>query len=330
MKAAVYERYGPPEVVTVKEVAKPAIKDNEVLVKIRATTVSSGDWRARSLAVPAGFKLMSRLFFGVFRPRQPILGTEFAGDVAAVGKDVTRFKVGDAVFGYPGAAFGCHAEYRAMPADGSIALKPANLSYQEAAALCFGGTTALDYLKDKGKIARGEKVLIVGASGTVGSAAVQLAKHFGAEVTAVCGPANLALVKSIGADHVIDYTKEDFTRSGRRYDVILDMADDRSLPDRRRALTPNGTLIPNSGRGNRFLGSLGRIIWARMASLVVSQSFRPFLSTQNRDDLLALRRLLEDGSVRPIVGERHPLDDAAAAVTTAGGGHATGKVVIVV
>jgi NADPH:quinone reductase-like Zn-dependent oxidoreductase len=149
-------------------------------------------------------------------------------------------------------------------------------------------------------------------------------------VTGVCSTPHLELVRSIGADHVIDYKSEDFTRNGRRYDVILDMADDRSLPDRRRALTTDGTLIPNNGQGNRWIGSLGRIIWARMASLVVSQSFRPFLSTQNRDDLLALRQLLEDGSVRPIVGERHPLDDAAAAVTTAGGGHATGKVVIVV
>ena len=212
MKAAVYERYGPPDVVEIKEVAKPTIKDNEVLIKIRATTVSSGDWRVRSLDMPSGFGLLARSMLGFFRPKQPILGSELAGDIEAVGKDVTKFKVGDAVLAFPGVGLGGHAEYRAMPEDGAVAHKPANLSYEEAAALSFGGTTALDFLKTRGNIQRGEKVLIIGASGTVGSAAVQLAKHFGAEVTGVCSTGNLELVKSIGADKVIVYTKEDFIK----------------------------------------------------------------------------------------------------------------------
>jgi NADPH:quinone reductase-like Zn-dependent oxidoreductase len=262
VKAAVYERFGPPDVVEIRVVEKPTIKPNEILIKIRATTVSSGDWRVRSLDVPFGFKLLSRLFLGFSRPKRPILGSELAGDIEAVGKDVRKFNVGDAVFAHPGTSLGCHAEYRAMPEDGAVALKPANLTYEEAAALSFGGTTALDYLKEKGKVQRGEKVLIVGASGAVGTAAVQLAKHFGAEVTGVCSTANLELVKSIGADKVIDYTKGDFTKNGETYDIILVAAGTTSFSQCQASLNEHGRLLMIVAG----LAEMAQIPWAAMTS----------------------------------------------------------------
>jgi NADPH:quinone reductase-like Zn-dependent oxidoreductase len=200
MKAAVCRKYGPPHVVRIENVKKPAPKNNEVLIRILATTVASGDWRARSLAVPKGFGPIARLVFGLFRPRRPILGTELAGEIEAVGKDVRKFRVGDQVCAYPGLGMGCHAQYRTMPEDGRIAPKPANLSFEEAGAISFGGSTALYYLRDVAKIRNGERVLVIGASGAVGSAAVQLAKHL------------VPRWASIGADRVIDYTREDFTQ----------------------------------------------------------------------------------------------------------------------
>ena len=221
MKAIVYRRYGPPNVLELTEVAKPMPGVNEVLIKIHAATVTSGDWRARSLEMPPGFGFIGRLVFGIFGPRKPILGSELAGEIAAADNGVTKFKAGDQVFAFSGAGLGCHAEYRTMPEDGAIALKPANVIYEQAAAIPFGGTTALHFLRDKGKIQSGERVLVNGASGAVGSAAVQLAKHFGAAVTGVCSTANLKLVTSIGADKVIDYTNEDFTKNGETYDIIL-------------------------------------------------------------------------------------------------------------
>ncbi len=208
MKAIVYDRYGPPDVLSLQEVGKPTPKDNEVLIRTHATTVTSGDWPARSLDVPVGFGLMSRLFFGIAKPRQPILGTELAGRIESIGKDVRKFKVRDRVFAFSGAGMGCHAEYKCMPEDGELALTPPNLTCDEAAALSFGGTTALNFLR-RGRLQNRERVLVNGASGAVGTAAVQLAKHFGAEVTGVCSTANVDLVRSLGATHVIDYTKDD-------------------------------------------------------------------------------------------------------------------------
>jgi len=197
MKAIVYARYGPPEVLQLKEVDKPTPKDNEVLIRTHATTATSGDWRARSLHMPVGFGLIGRLVFGISRPRKPILGTELAGEIESVGKDVKKFKVGDQVFAFSGAGMGCYADYKCMPEDGAVALKPRNLTYDEAAAMSFGGTTALDFFR-RGKLQRGERVLVNGASGGVGTAAVQLAKHFAADVTGVCGTANVELVRSLG------------------------------------------------------------------------------------------------------------------------------------
>src|SRR5512137_1530867 len=229
VRAYAYDRFGPPEVLQLKDFPTPVPGEHEVLVRIRATTVTAGDWRVRSLEVPRGFGLLSRLALGFSRPRQPILGTELSGEVVEAGKAVTRFRVGDQVFGFTGARMGCHAEYRCLPEEGhgrrdeAVALKPARLSHEEAAALSFGGTTALSFLR-KARLRPGEKVLVVGASGGVGTAAVQLARHLGGRVTGVCGAANLELVRSLGAERVIDYASEDFTASGERWDVVVDTA----------------------------------------------------------------------------------------------------------
>lgn len=323
MKAAVYTRYGPPGVVEIKEVAEPKIGGDDVLIRIRATTVSSGDWRVRSLDMPPGFKLFARPALGFFGPRRPILGGELSGDIVAVGKNVTTFKSGDAVFAFPSAGFGCHAEFRAMRQDGPIALKPANLSYEEAAALSFGGTTALHFLKTKGSIRPGEKVLIVGASGTVGSAAVQIAKYFGAEVTGVCSTANLALVKSIGADKVIDYTKEDFTKSGETYDIIMVTAGTMPASRCKHLLKDNGRLLMVlSG-----LSDIAQIPWVALTS---SKRIIAGPAMGNVQEVLAIKNLAEAGVFKPVIDRHYPFEqivDAHAYVDT---GHKRGSVVITV
>lgn len=321
MKAAVYERYGPPDVVEVRDVEKPTINDNQVLIKIRATTVSSGDWRARSLEVPFGFRLISRLVFGVFGPRKMILGTELAGDIETVGKDVRRFKVGDAVFAHPGIGGGCHAEYRAMPEDGAIALKPANLSYEEAASLCFGGTTALDFLKINGNIQPGEKVLVIGASGTVGSAAVQLAKHFGAHATGVCSTANVELVKSIGADNVIDYTKEDFTKSGQTYDIIVVAAGAMPYSRCKDSLKEKGRLL-------LIVAGLPEMLQIPWAMLTSSKRVFAGPAAERPEDLAVLKELAEAGAFRPVIDRVYPLERIVEAHARVDTGHKKGSVVI--
>jgi NADPH:quinone reductase-like Zn-dependent oxidoreductase len=312
-----------PDVVEFKEIEKPSIKDNEVLIKIHATTVSSGDWRVRSLNMPVGFGLLARPVLGFFGPRQPILGSELAGDIEAVGKDVTKFKIGDAVFAFPGASLGCHAEYRAMPEDRSIALKPANLSYEEAAALSFGGTTALDFLKTMGSIQRGEKVLIIGASGTVGSAAVQLAKHFGAEVTGVCGTANLGLVKSIGADKVIDYTKEDFTKNGETYDIILIAAGTTSFSHCKGSLNENGRLLMVVAG----LPEIAQIPWAALTS---SKKVFARTAAESVQDFLLIKELAGAGAFKPVIDRYYPLEQIVEAHAYVDTGHKKGSVVITV
>lgn len=320
MKAIVYERYGPPEVLQLKEVEKPKPKDNEVLIKTHATTVTSGDWRVRSLNVPAGFGLIMRLVFGVTRPKQPILGTELAGVVESVGKDVRKFKLGNQVFAFSDAAMGCHAEYKCMPEDGAMALKPANLTYEEAAALSFGGTTALDFFR-RGKLQSGEKVLVNGASGGVGTAAVQLAKHFGADVTGVCSTANVELVRSLGASHVIDYTKEDFTQNGETYDVIVDTAGTAPFSRSKASLKERGRLLMVLGG----LPDMLRIPWVSMTS---SKKVIAGPAAGRAEDLRFLAGLAEAGEFKPVIDRCYPFEQIAEAHRYVDTGRKKGNVVI--
>ncbi|HCA80523.1 MAG TPA: NAD(P)-dependent alcohol dehydrogenase [Bacteroidetes bacterium] len=322
MRASIYERYGAPDVLQLKDVAKPAPKDNEVLIKICATTVTSGDWRARSLNVPAGFGLMSRLFFGVSRPRQPILGTELSGVVESVGKSASKFKVGDKVFAFSGAGMGCYAEYKCMPEDGAVALKPANLTFDEAAAMSFGGTTALNFFK-RGKLQSGEKVLVNGASGGVGTAAVQLARHFGADVTGVCSAANVELVKSLGAAHVIDYTKEDFTQNGETYDVIIDTVGTAPFSRIKSSLKERGRLL-------LVLGTLPDLLQIPWVSMTSSKRVIGGPATERAEDLRFLAKLAEAGEFRPVIDRRYPLEQIAEAHRYVDTGRKKGNVVITV
>jgi NADPH:quinone reductase-like Zn-dependent oxidoreductase len=320
MKAIVYERYGPPEVLELKEVAKPRPKNNEVLIKTYATTVTTGDWRVRSLNVPFGFGLIGRLVLGVSRPRQPILGTELAGEIESVGKDVKKFKVGDQVFAFSGAGMGCHAEYKCMPEDGAVALKPPNLTYDEAAAISFGGTTALNFFR-RGRLQRGEKVLVNGASGGVGTAAVQLAKHFGADVTGVCSTANVELVSVLGANHVIDYTKEDFTRNGETYDVIVDIAGTAPFSRSKVSLKKRGRLLLVLGG----LPDMLQIPWILMTS---SKRVIAGPAAERAEDLRFLAKLAEAGEFKPVIDRRYPFEQIAEAHRYVDAGHKKGNVVI--
>src|SRR3989338_2697610 len=320
MKAIVYERYWPPEVLQLKEVEKPTPKDNEVLIKTHATTVTSGDWRVRSLNVPVGFGLISRLVFGISRPRQPILGTELAGEIESVGKDVNKFKVGDQVFAFSGASMGCHAEYKCMPEDGAVALKPPNLTYDEAAAISFGGTTALDFLR-RGKLQRGERVLVNGASGGVGTAAVQLARHFGADVTGVCSTANVELVRSLGATHVVDYTKEDFTRNGETYDVIVDTAGTAPFSRSKASLKEGGRLL-------MVLGGLPDMLQIPWVSMTSNKKVIAGPAAERADDLRFLAELAQAGEFKPVIDRRYPFEQIAEAHSYVDTGHKKGNVII--
>jgi NADPH:quinone reductase-like Zn-dependent oxidoreductase len=322
MKAAVYDTYGAPGVVAIREIATPVIKDDEVLIRIRATTVSSADWRLRSLDMPRGFGLLARPVFGLFKPRQPILGSELSGDIAAVGPRVTKFKVGDAVIAFPGIKLGCHAEYRAMPESGAIVRKPANISYEEAAALPFGGTTALHYLQTKANIRPGEKVLVIGASGTVGSAAVQLARHFGAEVTGVCSTANVDLVRAIGADKVIDYTRTDFTTNGETYDIIFSSAGTTFFSRCKNSLAPNGRLL-------LVLAGLPEMAEIPRAMLT-GKKIIAGPAAESVDDLAAIADLAATGAFKPVIDSVYPLDRIAEAHARVDTGRKRGSVVVTV
>jgi NADPH:quinone reductase-like Zn-dependent oxidoreductase len=319
MRAAIYRSYGPPEVVRIENVAKPLPKPDEVLIKVRATTVSSGDWRARSLSMPPGFGPIAPLVFGVRGPRQPILGTELSGEVEAIGAHVSKFKVGDAVFAFPSFAMGAHAEYRALPQDGRIALKPRNLSFAEAAALSFGGVTALQFLRDRAKVRAGDKVLVVGASGAVGSAAVQLAKHFGAEVTGVCSAANEDLVKSIGADRVIDYAREDFKKASDQYDIICDTIGVTSFATCKDVLKPGGRLL-------LVASGLAQVLAA--GSKPGGKTVMAGTGNATLEHILFLKHLAEAGRFKPIIDRRLPLEQIVEAHRRVEGGHKIGSVVV--
>ena len=320
MKAFVYDRYGPPEVLRLAELPKPVPKDDEILIRTRAMTVTAGDWRVRSLDVPAGFGLLSRLALGISGPRQKILGSELAGVVESVGKNVTKFKPGDEVFAFPGLRMGAHAEYRCMPEDGPVALKPPNLTFDEAAAISFGGTTALDFLR-RGKLARGERVLVNGASGAVGTAAVQLAKHLGAEVTGVCSGANAELVRSLGAEHVVDYTKEDFTENGEKYDVIVDTVGTAPFSRSKRSLTENGRLLA-------VLGGFGDLLRAPWVNLTSKMKVVAGPGAEKVEDLRLLAKLAEAGEYKPVIDRRYPLEQFREAHRRVDSGHKRGNVVI--
>ncbi|GAB3548645.1 NAD(P)-dependent alcohol dehydrogenase [Arthrobacter tumbae] len=327
MRAAVQRRYGPPSVLDVSEAGVPLPGGGDVLVQVGAASVHPGDY-----FVLTGEPYMVRLVFGLRRPRHGIPGMDLAGVVAAVGKDVSDLCPGDKVFGWSTA--GALAEYACVPAKNLVPM-PANLSVVEAAAVPTSAMTALQALRDIAHVQPGQTVLVTGASGGVGSFAVQIAKAFGAEVAGVCSARNVDLVRSLGAHHVIDYTRTDFTsadltRTGTRYDVILDNLEAQPLAAVRRALTPTGTLIPNSGRGGRWIGPLGRIVKARVLSGFTRQRLRPFTSLGKRQDLLTLADLITTGQVTPVIDRTHPLEEAADALRYVGAGHTRGKVVITV
>ena len=299
MKAAVNRRYGPPEVVQITEVPKPTAGDHEVLVKVRVTTVTAADWRLRSAIVPPGFGLLVRLAFGITGPRKHVLGSELAGEVEATGKGVTRFKVGDRVFAL--CLLGCHAEYRSVREKDAIVHIPSKLSFEEAAPLSFGGATALFYLRDQGRVQPSEKVLINGASGAVGSAAVQLARHFGAEVTAVCSGANAQMVRSLGAEHVVDYSKEDFRASGRKFDIILDTVGNLTFANSERALAPGGRFL-------MVVGGFGQTISAAIRPTRSGKKILGGVAPERAEDLRLLAELAEASKFKAVIDRILPFD----------------------
>lgn len=320
MKAILLSRFGAPDVLELKEIPKPSPSANEVLIKVLATTVTAGDWRCRTAIVPEGFGLMAGLYLGFRRPRHPILGSELSGVVESVGSAVSRFQVGEPVFAFTGTGMGCYVEYMCMTEDGALALKPANLDFEEAAALSFGGTTALGFLRKAG-IRKGDHVLVNGASGGVGTAAVQLAKHFGAEVTGICSAGNVALVKSIGADDVIDYAAEDFTRSSKKYDIIVDTAGTAPFSRSRGSLKKGGRLV-------LVLATMSDVLKAPWVSLASGMKVLAGSPSWKSEDLRFLAGLAESGRFRPVIDRRYLFSQMAEAHRYVEVGHKKGNVVI--
>jgi NADPH:quinone reductase-like Zn-dependent oxidoreductase len=320
MQAMVQDTYGSAEVMQLRNIDKPGIGDLEVLVRVRAAGVNPADW-----AVMSGLPYVARPVYGLRKPKVSVRGTDVAGIVEAIGAGVTRFKVGDAVYG---SSTGSYAEFAAA-AEHKLAPKPANLTFEQAAAVPMAGLVALQAVRDHGKVRAGQKVLVNGASGGIGTFAVQIAKALGAEVTAVASTRNLDLVRSLGADHVIDYTKQDFTKSGERYDFILDNVSNHSLTDLRRALTPTGVLVPNGGRFDKtWMASGGRIVQGKVMFQFGSQKLGNFLVSMDHQGLLDLNALIESGKVSPVMDRTFALSETAQALGHVGAGHSRGKTTI--
>lgn len=328
MKAITYTEYGSPDVLQLREIAKPEPKENEILIRIRATRVNYGDMLARKFGsittkefnMPVIFLLPTRLEFGIRKPKKYILGSEFSGEVEAIGKNVKRFKVGDAVFGYRGPSFGTYAEYLCMPESGLVTHKPTNMSFEEATLIPYGALTALSHFK-KVSIQPGQKVLIIGASGGIGSAGMQLAKYFGAEVTGVCGTAKLEFVKALGADKVIDYTKENVTQSGEKYDLIYDILGKSSFEKCQSILTPKGILLYASFK-------VKQLIQMMQTSKSTGRKVICTFSSENLDDLNFIKGLVEAGKYKTLIDKRFPLEETAEAHRYYESGKNTGNVVI--
>jgi len=320
MKAIVCTKYGPPEVLEIKEVEKPVPKDNEVLIRVHATTVTVADSRVRSFRVPLSFWLPARMALGLRRPKNAILGTELAGEIESVGKDVSLFKKDDQVFALTGHFGGAYAEYICIPEDRAVANKPSNTTYEEAAAIPMGGLTALYFLR-KGEIQSGKKILIYGASGSIGTFAIQLAKNFGAEVTGVCSTSNLDLIKSLGADRVIDYTQEDFTKNGETYDIILDAVGKSSLSRGMRSLKKEGIYL-------HTVATPAVGLRLRLVSMTGSKRAMGGTTPSSTGDLIFLRELVEAGKVKPVIDRRYPMEQIVEAHRYVDKGHKKGNVVI--
>jgi NADPH:quinone reductase-like Zn-dependent oxidoreductase len=326
MKAVVYTNYGSPDVLEIRDIKKPVPNDDQVLIKVRTASINPLDWHFME-GTPY---IMRAIGVGLRKPKDPRLGVDYAGTVEAVGKNVTQFKPGDEVLGGKSGAF---AEYVCARADRAIVLKPANITFEQAASVPIAAITALQGLRDKGKIQPGQKVLINGASGGVGTFAVQIAKSFGADVTGVCSTRNLDMVRSLGADHVIDYTKEDFTKNGQRYDLILDNVGTQPLSGFRRVLNPNGILVMIGGGGPNdggLIGPLGRPVKALLLSPFISQKMGMLMAELNKKDLTTLGDLMQSGKVTPVIDRTYPLSKIAEAIRYLEQGHARGKVVITV
>ena len=320
MKAIVYRCYGSPDVLTYEDIEKPMPGDDEVLVKVHAASVNPLDWHYMR-----GSPYFIRLGSGVGAPKDIRLGVDFAGTVEAVGKDVEQFKLGDEVFGGANGAF---SEYVTVRDSRALAMKPANITFKQAASVPIAAITALQALRDKGKIKTGHRVLINGASGGVGTFAVQIAKSFGAEVTGVCSTRNVEMVRSIGADHVFDYKKEDYTESGKQYDLIIDNVGNHSLLANRRVLSPEGVLVIVGGAGGNWLGPLIRPIKALLLSPFVGQEFVLILAQLRQEDLAILADLMQAGTVTPVIDRSYRLSEVAAAIRYSEEGHARGKIVV--
>ena len=317
MKAIVCTKYGAPEFLQMKEVEKPSPKDNEILIKIHASSVSSGDARMRR-ADP----FIIRIIFGFKRPRKPILGVVFAGEIEAIGTSVSNYKIGDQVYGSSGMIFGAHAEYVSVPEDAVLALKPSNMTYEEAASIPFGATASMHFLRIA-NIQQGQKVLIYGASGALGTMAIQLAKNYGAEITAVCSTANFELTKSLGADHVIDYTLEDFARNGKKYDVVFDTIGKVSLRKALKLLSDNGyLLLASAGIGTMIGGSIkSMFIKKKIVSGVIKETVK---------DMNFFKQLIEKGSLKAVIDRTYPLEQIAEAHAYVDKGHKKGNVIIAI